>query len=182
MQARHLAAKSEFTTGVQHIEGKANVVADVLSWVEIDSAMLTLGIDLRELALAQRQDPDAGAIRTTIMNLCFQKVGIGGKTLLCDISQGHQRPWVQAAFCRTVFQPLHSLSYPGAKATARLVGGGRFIWQGLKRDMARWAREFLACQQAKIHRHVRVPLEKVPVPDSQFKSVNIDLVGPLPLS
>ena len=39
MQARHLAAILEFTTAVQHLEGKPNVVADALSWIEIDSAL-----------------------------------------------------------------------------------------------------------------------------------------------
>ena len=83
--------------------------------------------------------------------------------------------------CRTIFQALHSLTHPGAKATARLVGK-RFVWHGLKKDVARWARECLACQRAKIHQHVRAPLQKIPVPDLPFESVNIDLVDPLPPS
>ena len=112
MQARHLAAISEFTTEVQHLEGKANVVADVLSRVEIDSAVSTLGIDFRELARAQQQDPEAGAVRTAITNLRLQDVEIGGHTLLCDVSQGRPRPLVPAAFRRTIFQALHSLSHP----------------------------------------------------------------------
>ena len=153
MQARHLAAISELTTEVQHLEGKANMVADTLLQVEIDSAILTLGIDFRELARVQQQDPEAGAVRTTITNLHLQDVEIGGITLLCDISQGLPRPWVPVAFCHTVFQVLHSLSHPGAKATAQLVVG-RFVWQGLKKDVVKWARECLACQLAKVHRHV----------------------------
>ena len=47
MQARHLSAISECTTDVRHLEGKANVVEDALSQVEIDSAVPSLGIDFR---------------------------------------------------------------------------------------------------------------------------------------
>ena len=40
----------------------------------------------------------------------------------------------------------------------------------------------IACQSSKIHRHVRTVPDKIPVPDSCFASVNVDLVGPLPSS
>ena len=109
---------SEFTTEVQHLKGKANVVADMLSRVEINSAVSTLGINFRELTWAQQQDPEAGAVRTETTNLHLQDVEISGHTVLCDVSQGRPRPWVPAAFCHTIFQALHSLSHPGAKATA----------------------------------------------------------------
>ena len=49
MKARHLAAISDFTTAVQHLEDKANVVPDVLFREESDSAVSTLGNDFREL-------------------------------------------------------------------------------------------------------------------------------------
>ena len=181
MQVRHLAAIAEFTTEVQHLKGKANVVADALSRLEIDSAMLTLGIDFRELAPAQQLDSEAGAVRNAITNLRLQDVEISGHTLLCDISLGRPRPWFPAAFHRTIFQALHSLSHTGDKATARLVGE-QFVWHGLKNYVARWARECLAYQRAKIHQHVRAPLEKVPVTDSQLESINFDLMSPLPPS
>ena len=157
------------------------MVADVLSRVGINSAVLTLGIDFRELARAQQQVPEAGAVRTEITNLRRQDVEIRGHTLLCDVSQGCPKAWVPAAFRSTIVQALYSLSHPWAIATAPLVVE-RFVWHGLKKDVTRWARECLACQRVKIHRHVRAPIEKVPVPDLQFESVNINLVGPLPPS
>ena len=181
MQARHLSAISEFTSNVRHLEGKANMVADALSRVEIDSAMLSLGIDFGELAKAQRQDPDTRAARTAVSGLRLQDVDMGGAMLLCDMSQGRPRPWVPNPFRRTVFQAFHNLSHSGTRATGRLVAK-RFIWHGLKMDTTKWAREYLACQRSKIHQHVRSALEKVPVPEAQFQSVNVDLVGPLPLS
>ena len=92
MQARHLAAISEFMTEVQHLEGKVNVVAGTLSRAEIYSAMSTLGIDFRELERAQQKDPEVGAVRTAITNLRLQDVEICSHMLLCDVSQGHLMP------------------------------------------------------------------------------------------
>ena len=179
MQARHLSAISEYTTDIQHLEGKANVVADALSRVEIDH--ICLGIDYNELARAQRQDPETTAARTAVTGLQLRDVALDGVTLLCDVSMGRPRPWVPEGFRRTVFHALHDLSHPGRRASARLVSG-RFVWHGLNRDVVAWAAACVACQRAKIHRHVRSAPEKIPIPDSRFQSINIDLVGPLPPS
>ena len=121
MQARHLSAISEFITDVRHLEGKSNLIADALSGVEIDSATPSLGIDFGELAKAQQQDPNTRAARTAISGLRLQDVDIEGATLLCDLSQGRQRLWVQDPFRRTVFQAVHNLSHLSARATGRLM-------------------------------------------------------------
>ncbi|KAJ8389879.1 hypothetical protein AAFF_G00113480 [Aldrovandia affinis] len=39
-----------------------------------------------------------------------------------------------------------------------------------------------ACQRAKVHRHIKAPLERFSVPERRFDHVNADLVGPLPPS
>ena len=179
MQARHLSAISEYTTDIRHLEGKVNVVADALSRVGIDQ--ISLGIDYNDLARAQQKDPETAAARTMITNLRMQDVVLGGVALLCDVSGNSPRPWVPEAFRRTVFHALHDLSHPGRQATARLVSA-RFVWHGLNKDVVAWAAECVACQRAKIQRHVRSPPEKIPIPDARFQSVNVDLVGPLPQS
>ena len=76
---------------------------------------------------------------------------------------------------------LHDLSHTGRRASARLVSA-RFVWHGLNKDIVAWSAACVTCQQAKIHRHVRSAPEKIPVPDSRFQSVNVDLVGLLPPS
>ena len=43
-------------TDVRHLEGKANVVADALSWFEMNQVLLT--IDFGQLVQAQLQDPE----------------------------------------------------------------------------------------------------------------------------
>jgi hypothetical protein len=38
----------------------------------------------------------------------------------------------------------------------------------------------LGCQWAKVHRHVQVPPQHIPVPSRHFSHIHVDLVGPLP--
>ncbi|KAK5910103.1 hypothetical protein CesoFtcFv8_003971 [Champsocephalus esox] len=65
--------------------------------------------------------------------------------------------------------------------SVRLVAA-KFVWHGLKKDVRTWARECVACQRAKVHRHTKAPLERFLVPERRFDHVNIYLVGPLPSS
>ena len=43
-------------------------------------------------------------------------------------------------------------AHPGVRASVRLVVE-RFVWHGLNRDVAAWARSCVACQWAKVHRN-----------------------------
>ena len=179
MQARHLAFISEYTTDVQHMEGNKNAVADTLSRVEIGT--VSLGIDFRELARAQQRDPELPAMRTAAMALQWQDIDIGGARLLCDVSRRSPCRWVLAPFRRPVYDQLHGLAHPGTRASVRLVSS-RFVWHGLNRDVTAWAHACVACQRAKVHRHTNSGVDRIPMPDSRFEAIHVDLVGPLPPS
>ena len=56
----------------------------------------------------------------------------------------------------------------------------KFVCHGLKRDVRAWVDTCTACQRAKVHRHVKAPLEHFSEPERRFDHVNVDLVGPLP--
>ena len=45
-----------------------------------------------------------------------------------------------------------------------------------------WAKACLGCQRAKVHRHVQVPPQHIPIPTRRFSHIHVDLVGPLPTS
>ena len=81
-QQRHLSAISEFTTCVQHLSGKNNLVADALSRISVNA--LLPGIDYLALAEAQCHDAEMTAYRTAITNLNLRDVPFGttGATLL----------------------------------------------------------------------------------------------------
>ena len=180
-QQRHLAYISEFTTDIQHVAGKDNPVADALSRATINS--VNDGIDYEAMAASQKSDADTQAYRTAITALRFADVpfGSGSTTLLCDVSTGIPRPVVPASWRKTVFDVVHNLSHPGIRATRKLVAQ-KFVWHGMSRQLGEWAKTCVPCQESKISRHVRAPLQQFQVPQRRFDHINIDLVGPLPPS
>ena len=179
IQIRHLTYISEYTTDLQHVEGKNNVVADALSRVEINQ--VHLGIDYQQMARDQQLDPELPAYKTSITGLRFRDVPYAGTTLCCDVSTGSPRPLVPASRRKEVFDLLHGLSHPGIKTTQKLIGA-KFVWHGLNKQVKAWTKECIPCQRAKVHTHTRAPLEKFEVPDKRFGHINIDIVGPLPPS
>ena len=56
------------------------------------------------------------------------------------------------------------------------------VWHCLNRDVTAWARACVACQRAKVHRHTNSGTDRIPMPDSRFEAIHVDLVGPLPPS
>ena len=69
----------------------------------------------------------------------------------------------------------------GIRATRKLVAR-KYVWHGLGRQVGEWAKSCIACQRAKVNFHHRAPLCKYKEPLLRFDHVNVDLVGPLPLS
>ena len=76
-------------------------------------------------------------------------------------------PWLPAILQRPIYDQLHGLAHPGVRASVRLVVE-RFVWHGLNRDVAVWARCCVACQRAKVHHHTDSGVEASPVPDNRF--------------
>ena len=185
-QQRQLLFISEFTTDVRHIAGKANSVADALSRptpIEVDAVQTTLmTLDYKALAAAQAADPDVQAYLTAITNLKPERVElIPGTEVICDTSTGRKRPIVPSTWRRQVFELLHNLAHPSVRKTKKLVAS-RFVWHGMSKDLTEWATQCLPCQQNKVHRHTKPPQGNFPVPMERFSHVNIDIVGPLPVS
>ncbi|GAA55185.1 retrovirus-related Pol polyprotein from transposon 412 [Clonorchis sinensis] len=52
----------------------------------------------------------------------------------------------------------------------------------MQKEIRAWAKQCLDCQKSKIHRHAISPTGVFQLPDSRFRHVHIDLVGPLPPS
>lgn len=150
-QTRHLATISEFTTDIQHIDGKDNVFADTLLRIPPQQVTLTdpsdveqedttpgfmldavntvrPDLDYQAMSLAQQSDPDVQTYRTAITSLRLEDVPFsnGSFTLLCDVSTGTLRPVVPESWIRLVFDTVHSLSHLGARTTKRLVSS-KFI-------------------------------------------------------
>ena len=159
----------------------SNTIADALSWIAINAThQLEPGVDFSAKAAAQRNDPEMAAYRTAISGLVLQDVQIDstGNTLLCDTSTGHPRPVVPASFRMTVFDIIHGLSHPSIRTTQKLLTD-KYVWHGIRKHIGNWAKNCQACQEAKIQRHVKAPLQTFTVPHRRFDHINIDILGPL---
>lgn len=182
-EIRQLSFISEFTTDLRHVAGVDNAVADTLSRISALSPTPS-SINFSQLARDQTTDAELIAIRTsTTCSLKFADVTLPAVPypLVCDMSTGTPRPYLPAAYRRTAFNVLHQQSHPGVAATRRLVRS-KYAWPGMNRDVASWARTCLACQRAKVHRHVQRPPGTFQPPDARFDHIHVDLVGPLPVS
>ena len=185
-QQRHLSYISEFTTDLQHISGKDNVVADCLSRTSVSAPLIndvSLGVDILNMAKEQKNCADIQRLRTCDTGLQLKAIPITeqGPTILCDVSTGQPRPLVALPNRRTVFDTLHGLSHPGTRATKRLITA-KYVWPGMNKDITTWTSHCQACQVAKVGRHTHAPLEEFIVPAKRFSHLHVDIVGPLPPS
>lgn len=177
-QLRHLQFISQFTTDLRYISGKMNTIADHLSRIEEIAP-----IDYDEIAKAQANDDELKSLRLSPHSSLKFKTFLtpAGNNLWCDISTTNIRPYVPEMHRFPIYQHYHSLSHPGKKATVKLIAS-KVIWKNLKKDVALWARRCLPCQKSKVTRHTKSPVGIFPQDDERFRTVHIDLVGPLPQS
>ena len=117
----------------------------------------------------------------TDISLKFAELSVPSspEPIVDDISTDSPRPYLPPAFRRIAFHVLHTQSHPGIRATQHLIST-RYVWSGIRRDVAHWVRTCLQCQRSKVHRHTISPLGTFLPPDSRFNQVHLDLVGPLP--
>ena len=62
----------------------------------------------------------------------------------------------------------------GARPMRRMICD-RFVWSEMARDILRWARTCVACQRAKVSRHIVAPLMPLLLPAKGFDSIHVDL-------
>ena len=134
------------------------------------------------MAIDQQSDNDLQNLRTTSTGLRLKKILFDSATTIwCDVSTGTPHPVVPPGWRRSVFDVVHNLLHPGVQTTRTMVAN-KFVWHNMNKQVTEWARSCIPCQQLKIARHVRTPLQHLEVPQCHFDSIHIDLVGPLPPS
>ena len=180
-QSRQLAFIAEFTTDIRYVQGKTNFVADALSRPSVSAIDNTSAINYKELSADQALDAEFTRLRhstSSTMNFKLLK-SFDNHLIWCDVSTGHNRPYLTERFRKTVFLNLHGLRHPSHRATKPLINT-RFVWHGMNIDIAKWCRSCKGCQTAKISRHNRPVFGKFTEPTERFDHVHIDIVGPLP--
>lgn len=172
-QFRHLDFIGQFTTDIQHVSGKDNIVADALSRIDA----IETPINYAELANDQETDEEVKNYLLEGSSLQLEKVIIPDTNtfVYCDVSTGKSRPFVTKRFRRAAFDAIHNLSHPGIKATTKLITQ-RYVWPSIKADCNKWAKNCLPCQRNKVTRHVSAPQGNFPLSSSRFEHVHIDIV------
>lgn len=144
---------------------------------------VTLGNDADELCTVQHNCPE-------LKSLCFSQscslqlqectLTSHHQPIWCDISMDHPRPFLPVSLCHTACNALHQLSHLGVRGSQLLIYK-LLVWPHMHRTVTRWTRKIPSCQVTKIHQHIGAPVEQIPMPDTAFTHVHVDLVGPLPL-
>ena len=177
-QTRQLLYIAEFTTDIQFIAGRDNIVADAMS--RVSSISIPSPINLEDLAKAQNDEDLSHLLSSKSLKITKLSLPNCNSPVYCDISTEKIRPYIPKSQRYQVFLSLHNLSHPGIRATTKLVTE-RFIWPSIKSDCNKWSRACLACQKSKVARHTKAPLTDFAVPNERFRHLNVDIVGPLPL-
>ena len=179
-QTRHLAFIAEFTTDIRYVKGETNFVADALSRPSVSAINDGPVINYKELSLDQAKDAEFTRLRhstTSTMNFKLLK-SFDNQLIWCDVSTGHNRPYLTAKFRRKVFSSLQG--HPSHRATKPLINT-RFVWHGMNIDIARWCRTCKGCQTAKVSRHNTPVYGKFTKPTERFDHVHIDIVDLYPM-
>lgn len=177
---RHLDFIGQFSTDLRHILGKDNIIADALSRVESISQNLSIEI----IASSQTNDKELEQLlNNPSSSLKLAKVELPNSNLqlYCDTSTDNLRPYIASNLRKPIFELIHNLSHPGRRATVKLITE-KYIWKDMKTDIAKWTNSCIQCQKCKISRHNRSILDSFKGANQRFQHINIDLVGPLPLS
>ena len=180
-QARMLQYLSEFSLEPVFIPGQKNLVADTLSRPvsAVVPACSRAMPSEDEFASAQAKCPAVQSLLSSSVLSITKKVLESGAVLFLDVSRSQPRILVPDSLRRQVFDAIHSVSHPGARASCRLVSQA-FVWTRMAADVKEYCRACVDCQRSKITRHISAPPASVPVPARRFSAINVDLVGPLP--
>lgn len=178
---RQLLYISEFTTDIVHVSGEGNAVADALS--RIETITCPTAVDYSELATEQSNDQTLRELMSRVgSKLVFKSIILPGSDVpvKCETSSKFSRPYLTQAFRRIAFESIHNNSHPGVRTTRKLMGD-RFFWEGMNKDVSRWARSCVPCQKSKVQRHTYSEPGKFPTA-TRFSHIHTDIVGPLPIT
>ncbi len=147
-QCRHLAYVAEFTSDIRHVAGQDNTAADAqsrppISTITAPSRPTEIVADLQGIA-ARQLSCQSTLQASKSPSLRVKACEVEGVSLLCDESTGRLRPLVPEADRPLVFEAIHGMAHPGIRATRRLIAA-RFLWPGMRSDIAAWCRSCLAC-------------------------------------
>ena len=76
---------------------------------------------------------------------------------------------------------FHQLHHPGQAATLKKVAE-RYYWPDMGKDVSEMVRNCPDCNAVKVTKRIQPVQGHIPVSAQRFKDLQIDVVGPLPMS
>ena len=185
-QWRWLTYINEFDAAFEHIKGKDNIIADLLSRLpenEKDSLKVNLLtkdhlLSSAELSRMQKEDRSIQDLLISKQKHSLQLVSRNG--LMYDISKGTFRLLLPLCLVDQEIARVHNLSHPGIKNTQKLLTA-RYVWVNMRQYIKNWVKSCVHCQASKTHKHTKTQFQDLPI-GGKFKIIHVDIVGKLPQS
>lgn len=138
-------------------------------------------INLPELARAQEVDEELKTFlkdpKSSLVLKSFNW-GTDHTPLICDVSGESLRPFVPKPFPRKIFDLFHNPAHPGGKVTDKIIRK-RFVWPNMNKEIKELCRVCINCKKSKVSRHSTPLPSHFVAPDSWFRHVHLDIVGPI---
>lgn len=131
--------------------------------------------ELAEGQLADKELPEILASDLSSLQLRKLRIDNTDAIVYCDVSGDGVRPYVPQQLRKRIFHATHSLSHPSA---IRKLIAKRFVWPLMNSKL----KTCLSCQRNKIYRHIRNSPQHIPMPNTRFHQMHLDIVSPLPES
>lgn len=198
----HIQEVSQFTNDVRFLSGKSNCMADWLSRpndvplgeayqvpqqdqiAALQRVALEI-VDHKALARDQAQCKDVAHHKQGKhpKSVNLREVEFSpGVVLLCDISDRKKaRPLVPKVWRQTIVKMFHQLNHPGQSETLKKVAE-RYYWPDMGKDVAAMVKACHDCNLVKQHKSIQPYVKHIPVTGHRFKDLQVDVVGPLPVS
>lgn len=199
-QVRWMEYLQQFDLKIEHVEGKANYVADMLSRLQREPVDLPGGATLSVLTTITA-DISSTALDQILAHYAEDLLAIEA---MQELEEGKDTPWLldngilyrRRHRKRLLYVPLPTLQHKLLSEAHECPVSGhfgrdktfhslrdRFWWPTIYDDVAEFVKSCPVCQLTKTHpRKPAGKLLPLPIPSAPWESVTLDIMGPVPPS
>ena len=91
------------------------------------------------------------------------------------------RPFVPETWRKKFMALYRDVAHCGQQGTIKSIER-KYFWPALKKDLTLFVKSCIPCQSVKSQRIIRPKVDKFDIPGRRFSTLQVDIVGPLPMS